>query len=165
MAKVTLHGNVASGTVGDLPRVGSTAPDFTLVAGDLSEKTLANFKGRRKLLNIVPSLDTSVCAASARRFNEAAGSKDNVAVLVISADLPFAQERFCSVEGLKNVTGLSTFRSSFPDDYSLRIAEGPLKGLCSRAVVILDEENRVVYTEQVPEIAQEPDYEAALGAL
>ena len=165
MAKVTLHGTVASGTVGDLPPVGSAAPDFTLTAGDLSEKTLADFTGMKKLLNIVPSLDTSVCAASARRFNEAAGSKENVDVLVISADLPFAQGRFCSVEGLKSVTALSTFRSSFPDDYGLRIAEGPMTGLCSRAVVFLDEDNRVIYTEQVPEIAQEPDYEAALAVL
>ena len=165
MAKVTLHGNVASGTAGDLPKIGTAAGEFTLTAGDLSDKHLSDFGKKKKLLNIVPSLDTDVCAVSTRKFNESAGSRENVEVLVISADLPFAQGRFCSVEGLKNVTALSTFRSTFPDDYQLRITEGPLKGLCSRAVIVLDEENRVIYTEQVPEISQEPDYESALKVL
>jgi len=165
MAKVTLKGTISANTTGELPGKGSKARDFTLTAGDLSEKHLSDFGKKKKILNIVPSLDTSVCAASARRFNKEAGSRKNVAVLVVSADLPFAQGRFCSVEGLENVTALSTFRSTFPDDYGLRIAEGPMEGLCSRAVVILDEDNKVIYTQQVPEITQEPDYEAALAAL
>jgi thioredoxin-dependent peroxiredoxin len=164
MAKITLKGEITSDSIGDLPKVGTAAKDFVLVANDLSEKTLADFKGKKKLLNIVPSLDTAVCATSARKFNESAASESTV-VLVISADLPFAQGRFCSTEGLENVIALSTFRSSFAKDYQLEISAGPLAGLCSRAIVILDENNNVVYTEQVPEITQEPNYEAALAAL
>lgn len=164
MAKVTLHGNI-SDTMGTLPGVGTKGPDFTLTAKDLGEKSLADYEGKKKVLNIVPSLDTGVCAASARRFNQEAGRLDNTVVLVISADLPFAQSRFCEVEGLESVEALSSFRSPFAKEYGLEIAQGPLKGLCSRCVVILDEDNTVVYTEQVPEIAQEPDYEAALKAL
>jgi len=165
MAKVTLKETITSDTSGDLPAVGSSAKDFTLVAGDLSEKNLASYEGKRKVLNIVPSLDTPVCASSARKFNEAAANMDNTVVLVISADLPFAQGRFCEAEGLKDVETLSTFRSSFATDYQLDIVEGPLAGFCSRAVIVLNESNEVIYTEQVPEITQEPDYDSALAAL
>lgn len=164
MAKITLKGEITSDSIGELPAIGSTAKDFTLVAKDLSNKTLADFAGKKKLLNIVPSLDTAVCATSARKFNESAAS-DQSAVLVISMDLPFAQGRFCEAEGIENVIALSAFRSSFAKDYELEIVEGPLAGLCSRAIVILDENNKVIYTEQVPEITQEPDYEKALAAL
>jgi thiol peroxidase len=164
MANVTLHGN-PSNTIGNLPEVGTKTPNFSLTASDLSDKSLSDYGSSKKVLNIVPSLDTSVCAASTRRFNQEAGSMKNTKILVISADLPFAQSRFCEVEGLKNVEALSTFRSSFPTDYGLEIAEGPLKGVCSRCVVVLDEDNKVIYTEQVPEITQEPDYEAALKVL
>ncbi len=165
MAKVTLKETITSDTSGDLPAVGSSANDFTLVAGDLSEKNLSSYEGKRKVLNIVPSLDTPVCASSARKFNESAANLNNTVVLVISADLPFAQGRFCEAEGLKNVDTLSTFRSSFAQDYQLDIVTGPLAGLCSRAVIVLNENNEVIYTEQVPEITQEPDYESALASL
>ncbi len=165
MAKVMLQETVVSDTLGELPAVGTIAKDFTLVAGDLSEITLASYAGKKKLLNIVPSLDTGVCATSTKKFNEQADSLDNTVVLVISADLPFAQQRFCEAEGLKNVDNLSTFRSSFADNYGLKIIAGPLSGLCSRAVIVLDENNKVLYTEQVPEITQEPDYDSALEAL
>ncbi len=164
MAKITLKGNPIN-TTGNLPETGTIVPDFTLVGGDLSEKTLADYAGKKKILNITPSLDTGVCAASARRFNESVGNMDNTVVLIITADLPFAQKRFCEVEGLNNVVTLSSFRSTFADDYGLRIVDGPLQGLNSRCVIILDEKNRVMYTEQVPEIGQEPDYTAALAAL
>lgn len=164
MAKITLKGNEIN-TVGVLPEVGANVKDFCLVAGDLSEKSLSSYENKKKVLNIVPSLDTGVCAASARRFNQEASNLDNTVVLVVSADLPFAQGRFCEAEGLKNVEALSSFRSSFGDDYGVEIADGPLKGLTSRAIVILDENNKVVYTEQVPEIVQEPDYDKALNAL
>ncbi len=165
MAKVTLKETITSDTSGDLPAVGSSAKDFTLVAGDLSEKNLSSYEGKRKILNIVPSLDTPVCASSARKFNEAAANLNNTVVLVISADLPFAQGRFCETEGLKDVDTLSTFRSSFAQDYQLDIVAGPLAGLCSRAVIVLNENNEVIYTEQVPEITQEPNYESALASL
>ncbi len=164
MTVVTLNGNPIT-TSGELPAVDDRITDFTLVAGDLQEKTLADFSGKRKVLNIVPSLDTGVCAASARYFNQAASEMENTIVLIISADLPFAQKRFCEAEGLENVVPLSSFRSAFADDYNLRIIDGPLKGLNSRCVIITNENNQVIYTEQVPEIAQEPDYEAALAAL
>jgi len=165
MAKVTLKETITSDSSGELAAIGSTAKDFTLVAGDLSDKNLASYEGKKKVLNIVPSLDTPVCASSARKFNEAAAGMDNTVVLVISADLPFAQKRFCEAEGINNVEMLSTFRSSFAADYQLDIIEGPLTGLCSRAVIVLNEANEVTYTEQVPEITQEPDYDAALAAL
>lgn len=165
MAKVTLKNDIDSSTIGSLPAVGSTAKDFRLVTGDLSEKTLDDYSGKRKLLNIVPSLDTGVCAASARKFNEKAGSLNNTVVLIVSADLPFAQGRFCEVEGIKNVEALSSFRSDFGIEYGLNIAKGPLTGLLSRSVVVLDENNKVIYTEQVPEITIEPNYQAALAAL
>jgi thioredoxin-dependent peroxiredoxin len=165
MAKVTLKGTITSDTSGELPTVSSSAKDFTLVAGDLSEKNLASYAAKKKVLNIVPSLDTPVCASSARKFNETAASLENTVVLVISADLPFAQGRFCEAEGIKNVEMLSSFRSSFATDYQLDIIAGPLVGLCSRAVIVLNENNEVIYTEQVPEITQEPDYDAAIAAV
>jgi thiol peroxidase len=150
---------------GELPSVGSKAPDFTLVNGKLQEVTLATYAGKKKILNIVPSLDTPVCAASTRKFNEKASKLDNTVVLVISADLPFAQARFCEVEGLKNVIPLSTFRSSFANDYGVYITDTILAGLTARAIVILDENDKVVYTQLVDEVASEPDYESALAAL
>jgi len=165
MAEITLQGNPIN-TNGELPAVGSAAPDFKLVAGDLSDKSLESFSGRKKLLNIVPSLDTGVCAASARKFNESFSGRDDAVALVISADLPFAAGRFCSAEGLENVVSLSMMRSkNFAKDYGQLIVDGPLAGLSARAVVVLDADNKVLYTEQVPEIGQEPDYDAALKAL
>lgn len=152
-------------TTGELPGVGSKALDFTLVNGKLQEVTLATYAGKKKILNIVPSLDTPVCAASTRKFNEKASSLDNTVVLVISADLPFAQARFCETEGLKNVISLSTFRSSFANDYGVYIADTILAGLTARAIVILDENDKVVYTQLVDEVANEPDYESVLAAL
>ncbi|MBN1979929.1 MAG: thiol peroxidase [Chitinivibrionales bacterium] len=151
-------------TGADIPVPGTPGKDFTVVSVDLSEVTLRNFAGKRKILNIVPSLDTGVCAASARKFNEMAGKLLNTVVLVISADLPFAQKRFCEVEGLKNVIALSSFRSSFSQDYGVNIVDGPLKGLNARCVIILDEQNIVRYTDLVPEITQEPNYQKALEA-
>lgn len=164
MANITLGGNPIH-TSGELPAVGSAAPDFKLTAGDLKDLSLGDFKGKKKVLNIVPSLDTPVCATSTRRFNKDAASLPNVAVLVVSADLPFASKRFCTTEGLTNVTALSTFRSSFAKDWGVAIVDGPLAGVTSRAVVVLDENDKVVYREQVPEIKQEPNYDAALAAL
>ena len=165
MAIITLKGNPIQ-TVGDLPRQGTRAPDFQLTQGDLSDVNLSNFTGKRKLLNIVPSLDTGVCAASARRFNVEAAQVPNAALLTISYDLPFAQKRFCEAAGIDAVMMLSELRSrKFGDDYGLRITTGPLAGLLSRAVIVLDEVDHVIYCEQVPEIAQEPDYEKALIAL
>ena len=164
MANITLGGNPIH-TSGELPAVGAKAPDFKLTSGDLKDLTLADFKGKKKVLNIVPSLDTPVCATSTRKFNSDAGKLPNVAVLVVSADLPFASKRFGTTEGLSNVTPLSTFRSSFGKDWGVTITEGPLAGVTSRAVVVLDEQNKVVYEEQVPEIKQEPNYDAALAAL
>lgn len=165
MATITLQGN-AFHTSGDLPAVGSKAPDFLLTRGDLSDVTLASFAGKRKLLNIVPSLDTGVCAASARRFNQEAASIPGAVVLTVSCDLPFAQSRFCQAEGIQNVVTLSELRSrGFGDAYGVRITDGPLAGLLSRAVVVVGESDEVVYTQQVPEIAQEPDYAKALAAL
>ncbi len=165
MAEITLEGNPIH-TNGDLPAVGSKAPDFNLVAADLSDVTLENYSGKKKLLNIVPSLDTGICATSTTKFNQAIESKANAVALVISADLPFAQGRFCSTEGLKNVVSLSMMRNrNFAKDYGMLITDGPLAGICGRAVVVLDENNQVIYTQLVPEIAQEPDYEAALAAL
>lgn len=164
MSSVTFKGQSIT-TSGDLPQVGSDAPDFQLVRSDLSEVSLKNYAGKKKVLNIFPSIDTGVCATSVRKFNEKAGGLDNTAVLCISMDLPFAQNRFCGAEGIQNVEMLSAFRSSFPRDYGLQITSGPVAGLCSRAVVVLDENSKVLYTEQVPEIGQEPDYDKALAAL
>lgn len=152
-------------TVGILPKVGSQAPDFTLVRGDLSEAHLSDFPKQWKILNIFPSLDTGVCSLSVKQFNQQIADYPNVVVLNISKDLPFAQARFCKAENITHADTLSAFRSPFAKDYGLEIKTGGLTGLCSRAVIVLDENNKVVYVEQVPEIAQEPDYIAALGAL
>lgn len=162
MSQVTLKGNPIT-LSGELPALGTQAPSLQLVAKDLSEKTLADFSGK-KILNIVPSLDTATCATSTRKFNEEAAGLEGVEVLVISADLPFAQTRFCSVEGIEKVTALSSFRSSFAQDYGIQIQDGPLQGLTSRSVVVLNENNEVVYSELVGEIADEPNYAAALEA-
>lgn len=164
MAQITLKGNPIT-TLGDLPQKGTKALDFKLVRNDLSEATLATYAGKRKILNIFPSIDTATCALSVRKFNADAAKLNNTVVLCISADLPFAQKRFCGAEGISNVETLSTFRHTFSDDYRLAIMNGPLAGLCSRAVVILDENNIVLYSEQVPEIASEPNYDAALAVL
>jgi len=164
MATITFQGNPLH-TSGELPAVGGKAPEFRLVNGKLVDVTLANYAGKRKVLNIVPSLDTPVCAASTRKFNEKASRMDNTVVLVVSADLPFAQARFCEAEGLKNVIPLSTFRSSFADDYGVNIIDTFLAGLTARAVVIIDENDNVIYTQLVSEVANEPDYESALAAL
>jgi thiol peroxidase len=164
MASVTLKGNPIH-TNGELPKVGAPAPDFRLVGVDLKDATLASFAGKRKVLNIVPSLDTAVCATSTRKFNEKAGQLPNTTVLVISADLPFASGRFCTTEGLKSVVPLSIVRSKqFAKDYGVLITDGPLEGLCARAVVVLDEHDKVVHAQLVPEITEEPDYESALAA-
>ena len=164
MSQVTLQGQPIR-IDGNFPAVGQTAPDFVLTANDLSDKTLADFAGKRKVLNIFPSIDTGVCATSVRQFNPRAAALDNAVVLCISADLPFAQARFCGAEGLTNVVTGSTFRSTFGADYGVTLADGPLAGLLSRAVVVLDESGKVIYTEQVPEVGQEPDYDAAVAAL
>jgi thioredoxin-dependent peroxiredoxin len=164
MATVTLKGNPIE-TFGKLPEVGSKAPDFKLVAEDLQDVSLAQFAGKRKILNIVPSLDTSVCATSARKFNERVKELKNCAVVVISADLPFASERFRSNEGLKEIVTLSMMRSkAFGQDYGVLMTSGPLAGLCARAVVVLDENDKVVYTELVPDIVREPNYDKVLAA-
>jgi thiol peroxidase len=164
MATITLKGTPIH-TMGHLPQVGRIAPPFRLTAADLSDAGLESFKGKKKIINIVPSLDTGVCAASARRFNVEVSKLNNVALLNISADLPFAQKRFCESESLKNIFTLSTMRSlSFGKDYGVQIIDGPLAGLMSRAVLVLDTENKIIYAEQVPEIAQEPNYDAALAA-
>ena len=165
MATVTLQGNPIH-TSGDLPSQGSKAPDFRLVDRELNERSLADYAGKRKVLNIVPSLDTPVCAAQARRFNEEAAGLDNTQVLVISADLPFAQNRFCETENIDNLETLSIVRSQdFGDAYGVALTEGPLAGICARAVMVLDENDVVQYTQLVPEISEEPDYEAVLKAL
>lgn len=164
MATITFKGTPIQ-TIGALPKVGSKAPAFKLTAADLSDVGLDKYAGKKKVLNIVPSLDTSVCALSAQRFNREASGVTDVVVLNVSADLPFAQKRFCESNNLKNVCSLSVFRSpEFGKDYGVTIATGPLAGLLSRAVVVLDRNDVVVHTEQVPEIAQEPNYDAALFA-
>lgn len=165
MAKVTLKGNPID-TVGTLPTVGSVAPGFTLVKTDLASVRLEDFRGKRVVLNIFPSIDTPVCSASVRRFNQEATKMVDTVVLSISADLPFAHKRFCEVEGIENVISLSVFRDqSFGTDYGVRISSGPIAGLLSRAIVIIDGNGKVIYTEQVPEIGQDPDFESALNAL
>jgi thioredoxin-dependent peroxiredoxin len=164
MAEITLRGNPIH-TAGELPSVGSPAPAFTLTGSSLGDVTAGDFAGKSLVLNIFPSLDTGVCAASVRAFNERAAGRDDVAVLNVSADLPFAQQRFCGAEGIENATSASTFRSDFGDVYGVRITDGPMAGLMSRAVVVIDGDGKVIYTEQVPEIAQEPDYASALAAL
>lgn len=165
MAKITLQGNPLE-TLGALPNTNQKAPDFALTAGDLSVKSLTDFSGSRLILNIFPSVDTGTCATSVREFNKKAAALDNTKVLCISRDLPFAQSRFCGAEGIENVLMLSDFNEGqFGKDYGLEINDGPLKGLHSRCIVVIDENGTVTYTEQVPEIADEPNYEAALQAL
>lgn len=165
MAQVTLKGNPVR-IDGQLPQPGSTAPAFSLVGGDLSDKSLESFAGKRKVLNIFPSVDTPTCATSVRKFNAEASKLNDTVVLCISADLPFAQNRFCGAEGLDNVVNLSTLRGrDFIEAYGVAIAEGPLKGLTARAVVVLDEQNKVLHSELVSEIGQEPNYDAALAVL
>lgn len=161
---ITLKGNEVH-TIGALPSVGTTVKDFALVDSGLNVKTLETFDGKKKVFNIFPSIDTPTCAASSRKFNEEASKLDNTVIINVSKDLPFALGRFCAAEGLNNVETLSDFRSSFGDDYEVTIADSPLKGLLSRAVIVTDENNKVIYTEQVPEIADEPNYDAALAAL
>lgn len=165
MATITLGGNPIH-TAGELPAVGSKAPDFKLVQTDLSEVSLGDYKGTRLVLNIFPSIDTGVCATSVRTFNQKAGELNNTKVLCISKDLPFAQKRFCGAEGIENVVNLSDFKEgAFGKDYGLTITDGPLAGLHSRAIVVVDENGVITHTEQVPEIAQEPNYETALASL
>lgn len=165
MAQITLRGDAIE-TIGELPAIGSSPPTFELVNSSLADESLQNFAGKTIVLNIFPSIDTPTCAMSVRRFNQIATDFDNTVVLCISADLPFAQKRFCGAEGLADVIPLSVFRSpDFGRNYGVTIKDGPLRGLLSRAVVIIDASGRVAYTQQVPEIGQEPDYDAALGAL
>ncbi len=165
MAKITLKGNPVN-TSGTLPELGSKIKDFSLIKGDLSVATLKDFKGSKLVLNIFPSLDTGTCAASVRNFNKAAAGLKNTKVLCISRDLPFAQGRFCGAEGISDVLTLSDFATGqFGKDYNLEIVDGPLAHLHSRVVIVVDESGTVLYTEQVPEIVDEPNYEAALAAL
>ena len=165
MAIITLRGTKTT-TNGDLPKVGDQAPDFKLTKQDLNDVSLADFKGKKKILNIVPSLDTPVCAISTKKFNDAAKNRNDVVKLIIAADLPFAMGRFCGAENTQNVTTLSMMRNkNFAKDYGVLIQDGPMAGITARAVVVLDADNKVLYTEMVPEIAQEPNYEKALKAL
>lgn len=163
MATVTLKGNPFT-TAGELPAVGSQAPGFSLTKQDLSDLNLSDLSGR-VVLNIFPSIDTPTCATSVRQFNSKAAALDNTTVICVSKDLPFAMARFCGAEGIENVETASAFRSSFAEDYGLTITDGPLAELCSRAVVVIGEDGKVLYTEQVAEIADEPDYDKALAAL
>jgi thiol peroxidase len=163
MAAITLEGNPVN-TNGELPEVGSTAPDFTLTDGELNDRSLADFGNKKKVLNIVVSLDTGICEESARKFNQAAQGRDDVLMLTISADLPFAQGRVCG--DLDKVTTLSMMRNkNFAKDYGVLLQDGPLAGLCSRSIVVLDENNKVLYSKLMPEIAQDPDVDAALAVL
>lgn len=164
MAEVTLGGNPVH-TSGDLPEVGSAAPSFTLTGSDLGDVTSSSFDGKNVVLNIFPSVDTPTCATSVRTFNERAADLDNTAVVCVSADLPFAQGRFCGAEGIENVSTGSTFRSSFGDDFGVNLTDGPLAGVLARAVVVVGADGTVKHTELVSEIANEPDYDAALGAI
>jgi thiol peroxidase len=165
MATVTLKGNPIH-TIGDLPKVGAKAPDFKLTGGNLEDVSLKNYAGKKRVLNIVPSLDTPTCATSTRKFNQQAGQLPGTVVLVVSSDLPFAAKRFCTTEGLQNVVPLSLMRSrDFAKDYGVLITDGPLAGICARAVVVIDEKDTVVHAELVPEIGQEPNYDAALAAV
>jgi thiol peroxidase len=164
LAKIKLKGNQVH-TSGDLPNVGAKAHSFKLVKNDLSEVSLDSFAGKNKVLNIFPSVDTSTCASSVRKFNVEAATVPNTVLLNISMDLPFALKRFCGAEGITNVETLSAFRSSFGKDYGLLMIDSPLAGLCSRAIVVLSADDKVLYTEQVAEITTEPNYEAALKAI
>jgi thioredoxin-dependent peroxiredoxin len=162
MSQVTFKGTPVS-TIGSLPEVGTQAPDFVLVAADLSEKNLASFAGKKKILTINPSY--GVCQAAARAFNQRMDNRSDVVVLLVSADLPFAQSRFCEADKLSQVVPVSTFRSTFGQDYGVTMTSGPLAGLTARSVVVLDEHNKVLHSQLVPEIVQEPDYDAVVGAL
>lgn len=164
MADITLHGTSVS-TNGTLPQAGDKLPDFVLTTNDLGEVKLSDFAGKRLVINIFPSVDTGVCAAQLRTFNESAATLDNTAVIGVSNDLPFAQARFCGAEGIENVATYSAFRSDFGSDYGVLFVNGGLKGLLARAVIVADENGTVVYSELVPEVGQEPNYEAALAAL
>ena len=165
MATITLHGNEIH-TNGELPKAGDDAPDFGLVNAELGDVSLATYKGKKKLLSIVPSLDTPVCATSTKKFNDAAKEKPDAVFLMIAADLPFAMSRFCKAEGTDNVVTLSMMRSrKFAKDYGVLIEDGPLSGITARAIVVIDENDKVIHSELVPEIAQEPDYDAAIAAL
>ncbi len=165
MALITFQGKPLK-TVGELPKVGSRAPDFTLTKMDLAETHLKDFLGKKVILSIFPSIDTGTCAEAERRFNEKANQLQNTVILCISADLPFAQKRFCAAEGLTQIIPTSTFRHpEFGQTYGAAFVEGPLAGLLSRAIVVLDENNTVIYTQQVPELSKEPDYQAVLNAL
>ena len=165
MANITLHGTQIS-TNGDLPAVGADAPDFSLTNSDLADVSLKDFAGKKKLLNIVPSLDTPTCAISTKKFNASAATRDDTVVLIVSADLPFAQKRFCDAEQTDAVKTLALMRSrKFAKDYGVLIVDGPLAGVTARAVVVIDENDQVVYTQMVGEIGDEPDYEAAIAAL
>jgi len=165
MTKITLKGNTIN-TSGELPNVGSLAKDFKLIATDLSTKTLNDFKGKSLVLNIFPSIDTGTCAASVRNFNKAAANLNNTSVLCISRDLPFAQNRFCGAEGIENVLTLSDFNTGqFGKDYGLNIVDGPLAGLHSRCVLVINTEGKVIYTEQIAETTEEPNYDLALKSL
>ncbi len=165
MAEITLKGNPCN-TTGDLPAPDAAAPGFTLVAGDLSEKTMADFQDKNIILNIVPSFDTGTCALSVKTFNSKAGQLEDTVVVNISKDLPFAQKRFCTAEGVENVTNLSAFRcSEFESNYGVGLVDGPLKGLLTRAVVVINKDGNVVHSELVGEIADEPNYDAALASI
>ncbi|MBP6378560.1 MAG: thiol peroxidase [Kaistella sp.] len=164
MAQITLKGNAVQ-TIGDLPENGLTVKDFALVNDKLEVKVLSDYDGKKKIFNIFPSIDTGICAASARKFNESAGDLENTVVINVSKDLPFALGRFCAAEGLDHVETLSDFRGSFGDDFGVTITDGPMKGLLSRAVIVTDENNHIIYSEQVPEITTEPDYDSALNAV
>lgn len=165
MATLSLRGQTVH-TIGELPELGSAAPDFKLVNAKLQDKTLADYAGKKLLLNIVPSLDTPVCAKSAKAFNRLAEGRDDVVMLIISSDLPFAQSRFCGMEGLKHVEPLSLMRSrKFAKDYGVLLIDGPLAGITARAVVVIDTEGKVAHAEMVQDVADEPDYDAAMRCL
>ncbi len=165
MAAITLEGNLFN-TCGDLPEVGSAAPDFVLTAGDLSDTSLDSYDGKKKLISIVPSLDTGVCAMSTQKFEQEVANRDDMVALLVSADLPFAQGRFCGDNDIANMVTLSLMHDTrFATDYGMLIVDGPLRGVTGRAIVVLDADNKVVYTQLVGEIVDEPDYEAAMGAL
>lgn len=164
MATITLRGNPIE-TSGELPAVGSAAPAFTLTKGDMSELSSADLAGQRVVLNIFPSIDTGVCATSVRTFNKLAAGLDDTRIICVSADLPFALGRFCGAEGIENVSTASVFRSSFGEDYGVLMVDGPLRGLLARSVVVVDGAGKVLHSELVPEIAREPDYDAAIAAL
>jgi thiol peroxidase len=164
MSTITFKGDPIQ-TTGTLPATGEPLKDFTLVAGDLSEKHLSDYKGKNIILNIFPSVNTGICAKSVREFNERAAKLENTVVLCISKDLPFAQSQFCAAEGIDNVEMLSDFRNNFGEEYGVQMTDGPLKGLLSRAVVVSNADGTVAYTQQVAEVTEEPDYQAALSAL